>query len=58
MREWVVVPNIMEPGNLPLLIEAKAYVASLPQEKRRRAAKKSSKKAARKATKKATGKTR
>jgi hypothetical protein len=58
MREWVVVPNIMEPGNLPLLIEAKAYVASLPQEKRRRTAKKSSKEVAKKATKKATGKTR
>src|SRR5215475_4833285 len=27
MREWVVVPNIIVPGNMPLLREAKAYVA-------------------------------
>lgn len=49
MREWIVVPNIIEPGNLPLLIEARAYVASLPQEKRRKANAKSSKKAVKKA---------
>jgi hypothetical protein len=67
MREWIVVPNIIAPGNLPLLLEAKAYVASLPQEKRRKPAKKSSKKAAKKSIaktakkatkKKATKKTR
>jgi hypothetical protein len=46
MREWIVVPNIIAPGNLPLLFEAKAYVATLPKEERRRVAKKSSKKAA------------
>jgi hypothetical protein len=61
LREWVVVPNIIAPGNLPLLLEAKAYVASLPQEKRRKPAKKSSKKATKKAAaktvKKATKKT-
>ncbi|QHS52029.1 hypothetical protein [Edaphobacter sp. 12200R-103] len=57
MREWVVVPNIMEPGNLPLLREAKAYVASLPQEKRRRSAKKSSKKEAKKVAAKKVEKT-
>jgi hypothetical protein len=56
MREWIVVPNIIVPGNLPLLLEAKAYVASLPQEKRRKPAKKSSKKAAKKTAAKATKK--
>lgn len=56
MREWIVIPNIAAPGNLPLLLEAKAYVASLPQEKRRNPAKKSSKQAAVKATKKAVKK--
>ncbi|HEU4634564.1 MAG TPA: hypothetical protein VFS41_00180 [Edaphobacter sp.] len=62
MREWIVVPNIIAPANLPLLIEARAYLASLPQEKRRKPTKKSSKKAvkkiaaktAKKSTKKAT----
>jgi hypothetical protein len=55
MREWMVVPNIAAPGNLSLLQEAKAYVATLPQqEKRRKPAKKASKQAAKKATKKAT----
>jgi hypothetical protein len=54
MREWVVVPNIAAPGNTPLLLEAKAYVASLPKEERRKPATKSSKKAVRKITKKAT----
>src|SRR6185437_2806618 len=48
MREWVVVPNIAAPGNLELLQEAMAYVASLPKEERRRPAKKSSKKAVKK----------
>jgi hypothetical protein len=61
MREWVVVPNIAAPGNMALLIEAKAYVGSLPQEKRRKPAKKSSKestkKTASKTVKKATKKT-
>jgi len=60
MREWVVVPDIAAPGNLPLLFEAKAYVASLPKQERRRPKKKSSKKAvkktAAKAVKKATKK--
>jgi hypothetical protein len=54
MREWIVIPNIAAPGNYNLLLEAKAYVASLPKEERRKPAKKSSKKAAKKATKKAT----
>jgi hypothetical protein len=66
MREWVVVPNIAAPGNMSLLLEAKAYVASLPREERRKPARKSSKKAikktvvtgAKKTTKKATRKTR
>ena len=62
MREWVVVPNIIAPDNMRLLLEAKAYVATLPEEERRGAAKKSSKKAAKKtaakAAKKATKKTR
>jgi hypothetical protein len=48
MREWVVIPNIAAPGNLSLLLEAKAYVASLPKEERRKPAKTSSKKASRK----------
>jgi|GEM_PF-1402280 len=52
MREWVVVPDIAAPGNLPLLFEAKAYVATLPKQERRRPAKKS-KKAAKKTTAKA-----
>jgi hypothetical protein len=60
MREWVVVPDIAATGNLPLLFEAKAYVASLPKQERRRSTKKSSKKAvkktAAKAVKKATKK--
>jgi hypothetical protein len=47
----------MEPGNLPLLLEAKAYVASLPQEKRRIPAKKSSKKEAKKVAAKKVEKT-
>ena len=54
MREWVVIPNIAAPGNLSLLHEARAYVASLPKEERRKPAKKSSIKAAKKATKKVT----
>jgi len=37
MREWVVIPDIASPGNLPLLLEARAYVASLPEQERRRA---------------------
>jgi hypothetical protein len=45
MREWVVIPNIASPGNLKLLHEAMAYVASLPKEERRKPTKKSSKKA-------------
>jgi len=49
LREWVVVPEIAAPGNLNLLREAKAYVASLPKQERR----KSTKKAAKKVTKKA-----
>lgn len=44
MREWVVIPNIAAPGNLKLLREAMAYVASLPKEERRKPTKKSSKK--------------
>ncbi len=36
MREWVVVPDMQRPGNLPLLFEAKAYVATLPKQERRR----------------------
>lgn len=56
MREWVVVPDIAAPGNLPLLFEAKAYVASLPKQERRRPTKKSSKKAAKKTAAKAVKK--
>lgn len=56
MREWVVVPDIAAPGNLPLLFEAKAYVASLPKQERRRPTKKSSKKAAKKTAAKAVRK--
>jgi len=56
MREWVIVPDIAAPGNLPLLFEAKAYVASLPKQERRRPAKKSSKKAAKKTAAKAVRK--
>lgn len=56
MREWVVVPDIAAPGNLPLLFEAKAYVASLPKQERRRSTKKSSKKAAKKTAAKAVKK--
>jgi hypothetical protein len=52
MREWVVVPDIAAPGSLKLLLEAKAYVASLPEE-RRRPAKKLSKKTVKKVTPKA-----
>lgn len=66
MREWVVIPHIAAPGNISLLLEAKAYVASLPKEERRKLAKKSSKKTvkkvvaktAKKMTKKAAKKTR
>lgn len=57
MREWVVVPNIAAPGNLGLLLEAKAYVASLPKEERRKPVKKSSKEPAKKAGKKSAKKT-
>jgi len=56
MREWVVVPNIAAPSNLNLLLEAKAYVGSLPKEERRKPAKKSSKKAAKKTAAKAAKK--
>jgi hypothetical protein len=58
MREWVVIPEIAAPYNLKLLKEAMAYVATLPDTKRRKPAKKSSKKAAKKTTKKAVGNTR
>ncbi len=51
MREWVVIPDIAAPGNLKLLHEAMAYVASLPKDNRRKQAKKSSKKAVKKVTK-------
>ncbi len=51
MREWVVIPDIAAPGNLKLLHEAMAYVASLPKDNRRKPAKKSSKKAVKKVTK-------
>jgi len=54
MREWIVVPNIIAPANRNLLLVAKAYVASLPEEKRRRPAKKSSKETVQRAAKKAT----
>ena len=54
MREWVVIPNIAAPGNLKLLKEAMAYVASLPNMERRKPAKKPSKKAAKKTTKRVT----
>ena len=53
MREWVVIPNIAVPGNLKLLREAMAYVATLPQKERRKPTKKSSKKAVKKVTKRA-----
>jgi len=53
MREWVVIPNIAVPGNLKLLREAMAYVATLPQRERRKPTKKSSKKAVKKVTKRA-----
>ncbi|HZY61489.1 MAG TPA: hypothetical protein VFE38_03120 [Edaphobacter sp.] len=56
MREWVVVPDIAAPGNLDLLREAKAYVASLPKEGQRKRTKKPSKKAAKKTAKKAASK--
>jgi hypothetical protein len=56
MREWVIVPDIAAPGNLSLLFEAKAYVASLPKQERRRPTKKSSKKAAKKTATKAVKK--
>ena len=56
LREWVVVPNIAAPGNTSLLLEAKAYVASLPKQERRRPPKKSSKKAAKKTAAKAVKK--
>jgi hypothetical protein len=48
MREWVVVPDIIAPGNLSLLHEAKAYVTSLPKDERRQPAKKSSKESVKK----------
>ncbi len=51
MREWVVIPNIAAPGNLKLLHEAMAYVASLPKEERRKSSKKTVKKAVKKVTK-------
>ena len=54
MREWVVIPNIAAPGNLKLLHEAMAFVASLPKDNRRKPAKRSSKKAAKKVVRKAT----
>lgn len=54
MHEWVVIPNIAAPSNLSLLLEAKAYVGSLPKEVSRKPARKSSKKAVKKATKKVT----
>jgi hypothetical protein len=54
LREWVVIPNIAAPGNLKLLKEAMAYVASLPNMERRKPAKKPSKKAAKKTTKRVT----
>lgn len=57
MREWVVIPNIAAPGNHKLLLEAKAYVASLPKEERRKPAKKSSKKATKKTAAKTPKKT-
>ena len=56
MREWVVIPNIAAPGNLSLLLEAKAYVASLPKEERRKPAMKSSMKASKKTVTKAAKK--
>jgi len=56
LREWVVVPDIAAPGNTSLLLEAKAYVASLPKQDRRRPPKKSSKKAAKKTAAKAVKK--
>ena len=56
MREWVVVPEIAATRNLPLLFEAKAYVASLPKQERRRPTKKPSKKAAKKTAAKAVKK--
>jgi len=56
MREWVVIPNIAAPANLPLLHEAMDFVASLPETKRSKPATKSSKKAAKKTPKKATEK--
>ena len=58
MREWVVIPEIAAPHNLKFLKEAMAYVASLPDTKRRKPAKKSSKKVVKKTTKKAVRKTR
>ena len=51
MREWVVIPNIAVPGNIELLHQAMAYVASLPKDDRRKPAKKSAKKAIGKVTK-------
>lgn len=57
MRGWVVIPQISAPGNLRLLLEAKAYVASLPKEERRRMAKKSSKKRVKETVAKTTTKT-
>ena len=51
LREWVVVPDIAAPGNLNLLREARAYVASLPKQDRRKPAKKAAKKATKKAVK-------
>lgn len=51
LREWVVVPEIAAPGNLNLLREAKAYVASLPKQDRRTSTKKAAKKVTKKAVK-------
>ena len=57
MREWLVVPNIAAPDNLPLLSEAKAYVTTLPQQKKRSgSAKKTSKKTTKQAAKQTTKK--
>jgi len=51
LREWVVLPDIATPGNLNLLREAKAYVASLPKQDRRKPAKRAAKKVTKKAVK-------
>lgn len=56
MRQWIVVPNIDTPLNLKLLLEARDYVASLPQEETSKPATKSSKKTAKKTTAKSAKK--